>query len=199
MSSTGNHSDDKQRDTVPRRGDQAQGGIGHEAAVAGRRDMNPETGIPSGPIGKQHVRVSNHVTEDGDEAGEASGFTGDDGQHVPASTSAQPADLAPEQATAPEDGVSGRSGTGQAKTHRPFDESEGKQTQGQPVDPDSEASEPHVGASYQSGGTREDMAQQLEERKVQEPGGGAPQNPSGAADPAPGSQPGRNRTPGDRG
>lgn len=199
MSSAGNQSDDKQDDTMPRRGDQSQGGIGREAAEAGRRDMNPETGIPNGPIGKQHVRVSNHVTEDGDEAGDGSGFTGDDGQPVLASTSAQPADLAPEQATAPEGGVGGRSGTGQAKTHRPFDESEGKQALGQPADPDSELPEPRVGADYQSGGTRGDMAQQLEERKVREPGGGAPRDASGAADPAPGSQPGRRRTPEDRG
>ena len=198
MSSAGNHSDDKQRDTIPRRGDQTQGGIGHEAAEAGRREASAEAGIPNGPIGKQHVRVSNHVTEDGDEAGDGTGLTGDDGQHVPASTSAQPADLSPEQAVAPEGGVGGRSGTGQAKTHRSFGESEDQQAPGSSEVPAGESPESHAGASYQSGGTRGDMAQQLEERKVQEPGGGAPRNPSGAADPAPGSQLGRNRTPGDR-
>jgi hypothetical protein len=197
MSSTGNHGDDKQRDTIPRRGDQTQGGIGHAAAEAGRREMKPETGIPNGPLGKQHVRVSNHVTEDGDEAGEG-GFTGDDGQHVPASTSAQPADLAPEQAIAPEGGVGGRGGTGQAEAHRSFDDREGRSALGTAADPDNELPEPRVGESYQAGGTRGDLEQQLEERKVQEPGGGAPRNPTGAADPAPGSQPGRNRTPGDR-
>lgn len=197
MSSAGNHSDDKRRDTMPRHGDQTQGGIGHEAAEAGRRGMNPETGMPNGPLGKQRVQVSNHVTEDGDEAGDGSGFTGDDGQHVSASTSAQPADLSPEQAVAPEGGGGG-CGTGQAKPHRPFDESEGNQAQGQAVDPDSEKPEPRVGAGYQSGGTRGDMAQQVEERRVREPGGGAPPNPSGAADPAPGAQPGRHRPQGDR-
>lgn len=198
MSSTGNHGDDKQRDTIPRRGDQTQGGIGHAAAEAGRQEMKPETGIPNGPLGKQHVRVSNHVTEDGDEAGDGTGFTGDDGQHVPASTSAQPADLAPEQAIAPEGGSGGRSGTGQASAHRPFDDREGRSALGNAADPDSELPEPRVGESYQTGGTRGDLEPQLEERKVQEPGGGAPRNPTGAADPAPGSQPGRNRTPGDR-
>lgn len=196
MSSTGNHGDDE-RDTIPRRGDQTQGGIGHAAAEAGRQEKNPETGIPNGPLGKQRVRVSNHVREDGDEAGDG-GFTGDDGDHVSATTSAQPADLTPQQAVAPEGGTGGRSGTGQAQTHHAFDDREGRSALGNAADPGSDLPEPRVGGSYQTGGTRGDLEQQLEERKVQEPGGGAPRNPTGAADPAPGSQPGRNRTPGDR-
>lgn len=198
MGRAGEHDqEDKQRDTMPRHGDQTQGGIGREAADAGRRERDPETGIPHGPIGSKPVHVPGQsIREDGDE--DEGGFSGDDGKHVPARTSAQPADLTPEQATAAEGGVGGRSGTGQAKTHRPFDEGEGRQALGQPLDADSDLPEPQAGAGYQSGGARGDMAQQVQERKVQEPGGGAPRNPSGAADPAPGSQPGKNRTPGDK-
>ena len=179
-----------ERDTTPRRGDQTQGGISHEVAEKARRERDPEAGVPNGPQGGEPASVPTRrmPREDGDE--DEHGFSGDDGRPVPADTSAQPAELAPGQAMTPDDD------TGQANTHRPFDESDGKQASPPSIRQADEPSE--SGAAYQSGGTRGDMAQQVEERKVQEPGGGAPRHPTGAADPAPGSQPGRNRTPGDR-
>ena len=135
------------RDKVPQ-GGQRQGGISHEVAEKAQREHDPEAGVPNGPQDSEPVSVPARQLPREDEDEDESGSAGDDGGQAAASTGAR---LTADQAIAPEGSVGRRSGTGQAKTHRSFDESEGRQLLGRAVDPDGELPDPHVGDSYQSG------------------------------------------------
>ncbi|MGO4699906.1 hypothetical protein [Dyella sp. 2RAB6] len=116
----------------------------HQAAQKAQRERDPEQGAPNGSPDDESVSVPARQLPREDEDEDESGSNGDDGEHAAASSM-------PERAIAPEGGVGHRSGTGQAKTHRSFDQSEGRQMLGQVVDPESELPEPRVGDSYQSG------------------------------------------------
>jgi hypothetical protein len=105
-----------------------------------RRDTTPEDEPKQG--GELPTKQLPREDEDEDESGSA----GDDGE-----PSAASATMTPERAIAPEGGVGRRSGTGQARAHRSFDEDAGRQLLGRAVDPDGELPEPGVGDSYQSG------------------------------------------------
>ncbi|EIL92259.1 hypothetical protein UU9_02384 [Rhodanobacter fulvus Jip2] len=87
---------------------------------------------------------------------------------------------------APQGGLGGLSGTGQATPHHGLQPPGGKAALNPPVGGSVPAS--GVGASYQVGGTRQDRAQKDAERKADE-AGRSPADSRGAADPAPGSAP----------
>jgi len=142
------------RGAAAHRGDQGEDGIDDQVTKKERRESDPAAGEPDESQGGEPVSVPTRQLprEDGDEVESESGD--DDGQHVSAGTHARPQVLTPELVVAPEGGVGRRSGTGQAKTHRSFDENEGRQSLGRLIDPDSELPEPRVGDSYQSGGRR---------------------------------------------
>lgn len=91
-----------------------------------------------------------------------------------------------EHALHAEGGTGGRSGTGQAQPHHGYDEREGRDALGQPVDPDSELPPAPTGPGYQSGGSGQDREPQVHERKTGGLGDHAGRDPRGAADPAPG-------------
>ncbi|GAA0695949.1 hypothetical protein FHW84_004407 [Dyella sp. SG562] len=105
-----------------------------------RRDTAPEDEPKQG--GELPTKQLPREDEDEDE----SGSTGGDGESSTASAATPP-----ERAIAPEGGVGRRSGTGQARAHRSFDDDAGSQMLGRAVDPDGELPEPGVGDSYQSG------------------------------------------------
>jgi len=152
------NADNKQsdRDDAPHRGGQ-QGDIGQEAAQKTRHERDPEADVPNGPESGEPASVPTKQLPREDEDEDESIFTGDDAGPASRGRTGQPANITPEQAIAPEGSVGGRSGTGQARTHRPFDETDGKQALGQPIDPDSDLPEPRVGDSYQSGGTHKGL------------------------------------------
>lgn len=134
------------RDTAPQ-GGQGQGGGNHEVAEKAQREHDPEAGVPNAPQENEPVTVPTRQLPREDEDEDESKSPGDDGEHAADSAAA----LTPERAIAPEGGVGRRSGTGQARAHHSFDESEGRQLLGRMVDPDVELPDPRVGDSYQSG------------------------------------------------
>jgi hypothetical protein len=88
----------------------------------------------------------------------------------------------------PPGGAGGRSGTGQATPHHGIQPAHGEAALNPPADPDAPPPVPGNGASYQSGGTRQDRPQKDEERKVDEGTAPSRSNAGGGADPAPGKQ-----------
>lgn len=73
-----------------------------------------------------------------------------------------------------------RSGTGQQAPHHGLGDANAE-------DADNASTASGTGSSYRSGGTRQDRAQQEDERKQREGGAGAAHSPQGGADPAPGA------------
>ncbi|MDO1530245.1 hypothetical protein QMK61_15515 [Fulvimonas sp. R45] len=79
------------------RNTQSQGGIGREAAQRARRHPDPAAGGPGDPRGG-HVPVPGPSLDEGGGDRGVTGFTGDDGGHVPADAQGRPAPLQPGQA-----------------------------------------------------------------------------------------------------
>jgi hypothetical protein len=109
------------------------------------------------------------------------GERGQGGDGIPADDARTPA---------PQGGLGGQSGTGQATPHHGLQQPGGEAALNPPVG--GAMPTPDNGATYQSGGTQQDRAQKDSERKADENTSGSPSNNSGAADPAPGSQGGQN-------
>lgn len=91
------------------------------------------------------------------------------------------------QATLPEGGVGGRSGTGQARVHHCFDDPVEQQARGLPVDSDAILPEPATGPGYQSGGSGLDLEQVVRDRKQRDSGMGASRGRGPGRAPPPGA------------
>lgn len=95
-------------------------------------------------------------------------------------------EITPVPPRAPEGGVGGESGNGQATPHHGQQDPQGRAAMNPPADREGEA--PTPGPTHQAGGTRQDREQRDAERKAGEGTAPAPTNSSGAADPAPGKE-----------
>ncbi len=160
------------------RGPQAQGGISHEVAQKAGGKVDPSAGIPDERTGRMPDAPKRSL-DDGQRDSAAAGATGMD--------EAGGGGRGAQREASDRFGDAG--GTGQNQPHHGFGNRE-RIARGQlPLEPGKDDPAARNAAGSMSGGTREDRAQRVAERKQGEAGmGSSADTGTGRADPAPGAR-----------
>ncbi len=160
------------------RGPQAQGGISHEVAKKAAGKVDPSTGVPDERTGKTPDAPKRSL-DDGQRDSAAAGATGvDEGGGRGRGAQRDEGDTSGGDA----------GGTGQNQPHHGFGNRE-RIAKGQlPLEPRENDPAARNASGSMSGGSREDRAQRVAERKQGEAGmGSSGDTGTGRADPAPGA------------